>query len=257
MLTLLNIGNTHVGSARFDGAGLRLLGAADTAEFDPDSLPAGDRIAVASVVPELSRRIAARRPDAFFLSAATAAGLLDFSRVDSSTLGADRIANAIAAAEFHPLPAIVIDCGSAITVELVDVGRRFSGGAIAPGRRLMRLALARGTAQLPGVETLSATPPAAPGRNTVEQIICGTDRGAVGMAKELAAALSAGLHPVSRLLTGGDAPFFAPELPEFTPVPADFTLRGLLAAALGYFGATASSPRPRSGHNPSTPAGTP
>ena len=60
MLTLLNIGNTHVGSARFDGAGLRLLGIADTAEFDPDSLPADDRIAVASVVPELSRRIAAR-----------------------------------------------------------------------------------------------------------------------------------------------------------------------------------------------------
>ena len=94
----------------------------------------------------------------------------------------------------------------------------------------MRLALARGTAQLPGVETLSATPPSRPGRNTVEQIICGTDRGAVGAVKELAAVLAAEFHPVSRLLTGGDAAFFAPELPSFTPVPADFTLRGLLAA---------------------------
>ena len=257
MLTLLNIGNTHVGSARFDGAGLRLLGAADTAEFDPDSLPAGDRIAVASVVPELSRRIAARRPDAFFLSAATAAGLLDFSRVDSSTLGADRIANAIAAAEFHPLPAIVIDCGSAITVELVDTGRRFSGGAIAPGRRLMRLALARGTAQLPGVETLAATPPAAPGRNTVDQIVCGVDRGAVGMVKELAAAFTAGFHPVSRLLTGGDAPFFAPELPDFIPTPPGFTLRGLFAAARRYFDAPASPLPLRNDPKPSTPASTP
>ena len=124
MLTLLNIGNTHVGSARCDGAEFRLCGVAGTAEFDPAGLPPEDRIAVASVVPELSRRIAALRPDAFFLSAATSSGLLDFSRVDPSTLGADRIANAIAAAEFHPLPAMVIDCGSAITIELIDTGRR-------------------------------------------------------------------------------------------------------------------------------------
>ena len=242
MLTLLNIGNTHVGSAHWNGTGLRFSGVADTADFNPASLPPGDRIAVASVVPELSRRIAAVRPDAFFLSAATAAGLLDFSSVDSSTLGADRVANAIAAAEFHPLPAIVIDCGSAITVELVDVGRRFVGGAIAPGRRLMRLALARGTAQLPGVERFSATPPEHPGRDTAEQILCGVDRGAVGMAKELAAALAAELHPVSRLLTGGDAPFFAPALPGFTAVGADFTLRGLLRAAQEYFDEPPSPP---------------
>ena len=197
------------------------------------------------MVPELSRRIAALRPDAFFLSAATAAGLLDFSRVDSSTLGADRVANAIAAAEVHPLPAIVIDCGSAVTVELIDTGRRFSGGAIAPGRRLMRLALARGTAQLPGVETLADAPPNHPGRSTVEQIVCGVDRGAAGLVKELAAVFAAEFRPVSRLLTGGDAPFFAPELPEFTPVSADFTLRGLLAAALRNFARTTSEPSPR------------
>ena len=237
MLTLLNIGNTHVGIAAVDdGGAFRSISAADTESFDPAArLPRGGEVAVASVVPELSRRIREIRPDAFFLSAATCGGLIDFSRIDSSTVGADRVANAIAAAGAHPLPAMVIDCGSAVTVELIDASRRFLGGAIAPGRRLMRLALAAGTAQLPGVERLSLRPPVSPGRDTASQIVCGVDRGAVGMVKELAEVLAAEFRPVSRLLTGGDAAFFAPELPDFTPVPPDFTLRGLLAAARRHF----------------------
>ena len=227
-LILLDIGNTHTRIARSDGAAIRILRTLATSELSTDDLPRGERIAAASVVPRAAERL--ESCGVMFVTAKNCGGLIDFSGVDAAALGADRAANAIAAAEFYELPVLVVDCGSAITCELVDEGRRFLGGAIAPGRMLQRRALHAGTAQLPEV-ALATTMPTGMGRTTAEAIRLGVDAGAVGMVRELARIMgnAAKLHTI--VLTGGDAKFFAPEFPEWKLAPEEFTLHGVRLAA--------------------------
>ena len=227
MLTLLNIGNTHAQPAIWHDGYLELLPRIPTSELTWERLPQEYPVAAASVVPKASARLAGH--GIYFLSAYDCGGLIDFSRVDPTTLGADRVANAIAAAEFYPLPALVVDCGTAITIEIVDERRRFLGGAIAPGRRLMRRALFEGTAQLPEIP-FSQELPEEPGRNTVEAIRFGVDRGAVGLVRELVAASLRSCGIVSCLAAGGDAGFYAAALPELKAVESDFTLHGIRLA---------------------------
>ena len=227
-MILLDIGNTHTRIAQSRGAEIRILRTLPTAELSLDDLPRDERIAAVSVVPQAAERLAALRVE--FVTAENCGNLIDFSLVDASTLGADRAANAIAAAEFYELPALVIDCGSAITCELVDENRRFLGGAIAPGRLLQRQALHAGTAQLPEI-ALAGTLPTAPGRTTAEAIALGVDAGAVGAVRELARIMENAAKLRTVILTGGDAGFFAAEFPDWRVAPEEFTLHGVRLAA--------------------------
>ena len=227
-MILLDIGNTHTRIARSDGAAVRILRILPTAELCAADLPADEVAAAASVVPEAAARLAGRAVE--FVTAENCGGLIDFSGVDAATLGADRVANAVAAAEFYELPALVVDCGSAITCELVDEKRKFLGGAIAPGRLLQRKALRAGTAQLPEI-ALAEKLPAGPGRTTAEAIRLGVDAGAVGMVREFARIMGKTAKLRSVVLAGGDAGFFASAFPEWSMAPADFTLQGIRLAA--------------------------
>ena len=153
---------------------------------------------------------------------------VDFSQMESSTLGADRIANAAAMLEY-PLPAANFDCGTAITMEVLDENRSFIGGAIMPGRKLMRKSLAQGTAALPEIPLAEIVPDAV-GRNTVQAMTLGIDRGAVGMVREMIAVVkTCGVRTL--LVSGGDAPFFCKALPELQAAGKDFTLRGIIVIA--------------------------
>ena len=227
-MILLDIGNTHTRIARSDGATIRILRTLATAELSAAELPENERIAAASVVPQAAKRLAGRNVE--FITAKNCGGLIDFSAVDATTLGADRVANAIAAAEFYELPVLVIDCGSAITCELVDEGKKFLGGAIAPGRMLQRRALHVGTAQLPEVP-LAKTLPTGPGRTTATAIALGVDAGAVGTVRELVRVMGKAANLRTVILTGGDAKFFAAAFPEWQVAPEDFTLQGVRLAA--------------------------
>lgn len=229
----MNIGNTYSRAALWDGSAFKFLPRIETAQLTADSLPSGNPIVAATVVPELKQRLAAA--EIRFIDSRHCGTLVDFTQVDSSTLGADRVANAIALAAFFPLPAIALDCGTAITLELVDANRVFRGGAIAPGRKLMRCALAAGTAQLPEIP-LSTELPERIGNGTSEAIRFGVDRGMVGLVRELletAAAPYGGLGAVTLIATGGDAPFFTEALPFLQPAPEDFTHQGIRIAANG------------------------
>ena len=227
-LFLLDIGNTHTRIAQSRGAAVRILRTIPTAELSPELVPAGERVAAVSVAPYAAARL--DRLEVDFITADNCGKLIDFGCVDASTLGADRVANAIAAAEFCALPALVVDCGSAITCELVDEKRRFLGGAIAPGRMLQRAALHAGTAQLPEVDFSSAIPDH-PGCNTVEAIKLGVDAGAIGMVRELASRMGRAARLRTVVLAGGDAEFFAPHFPEWHVAEAEFTLQGVRLAA--------------------------
>ena len=224
MKHLLNIGNTHTTLAQYDPIrGISLLQTFYTENFSENDLPAGD-IAAISVVPELCRKLAGK--GIFFLDSFNSCGKVDFSRVDCSTLGADRVANAEALAAFYPLPGIVLDCGTAITMELVDKDGIFRGGAIAPGRSLMRRSLFSGTAQLPDIP-LSRNIPADIGAGTRNTIAFGVDCGCIGMVKEYIRVAREKHNIRTIVLTGGDAKFFHPALPEAVLAPLDFTYHGI------------------------------
>ena len=88
-----------------------------------------------------------------------------------SSLGPDRIANAIAAHSLYPGNTIVVDMGTATTIEVVTREGVFTGGAIMPGLPLMLAALRLGTARLPPVKP--GVPGRLPATGTVENIRAG------------------------------------------------------------------------------------
>ncbi len=230
LTVVVNIGNTFSRAELWNGKYFEPLFRIETARFDPNALPEGVPVVAATVIPEVKRRPGAEK--IHFIDARECGTFVDFTQIDCSTLGADRVANAIALAEFYELPAIAVDCGTAITLEIVDEERVFRGGAIAPGRRLMRRALATGTAQLPEIP-FSAKLPEQAGNGTVESIRFGIDRGAVGLVRELvqvAAAPFGGVEKVRIVATGGDAPYFAAALPFLELAPEEFTHHGIRLA---------------------------
>lgn len=88
-------------------------------------------------------------------------------RLDNAAqLGADRVADAVAAIDRYPAPLIIIDMGTATTVSVVDKERNFIGGVIMPGLRISSEALTNRTSQLPQI-SLDA-PKRAIGRSTAE-----------------------------------------------------------------------------------------
>jgi type III pantothenate kinase len=150
-------------------------------------------------------------------------------------VGMDRLLDAVAAnSRRRPgAPAVIIDAGSAITVDWVDAAGAFAGGAILPGLRLMALALHEHTALLPLIE-VPAGPPSLPGTSTPAAMAAGvywaTAGGARAVVGELAA--RAGIEP-DVFLTGGDAAGLAPALgPEVRVWPA-MTLEGIRLAVSG------------------------
>lgn len=163
---------------------------------------------------------------------------VDFSAyAGRTTLGADRVANVVAAVRLFPAePLVVIDAGTATTLDVVMPAERagekphFLGGAIAPGVGTMARALHHGTAQLPPIPLV--LPSHAVGKGTTEAIQNGCVRGYRGLLRELIAVMEqeceCRLKPV---LTGGDAPLLAELMPELGAPDLLLTLRGIALCA--------------------------
>lgn len=228
MLYVLDIGNSFTRIAAWDGGEFIDLRRLPTGEF----IPEGEDFSgvAACVCPREKERLQGRKIE--FISAQNHHSKVDFSLMDCTTLGADRVANAIAAAELYKLPAAVIDCGTAVTMEVVDDEHRFVGGAIAPGRKLMRQALSNGTAQLPEIP-LGQGIPAELGRKTVDAIRYGVDLGIIGIVREWLSNVQCSYPDLTVILTGGDAGYLAPAFPEAVMADEFFTLHGIRIAG-GY-----------------------
>ncbi len=233
-LLLLNIGNTHTqcAFACWHGAIEEPIRTIPTAAWQKDLQqlpPVGDfQVWAACVVPEAKKLLTGINlyKDLHWVDAAAGevAGL-DFSMMDASTLGADRIANAAALLKHGRLPAANFDCGTAITLETVLANGVFAGGAIMPGRKLMRQALSSGTAALPELP-LEQPLPEDLGKNTVQAMTLGIDLGAVGMVRELMKRTSM-LGVQYMVVSGGDANFFCKHIPELEKAGKLFTLQGI------------------------------
>jgi type III pantothenate kinase len=109
--------------------------------------------------------------DPFILQAGARTGLKIRYR-NPAEVGPDRIANAIAAVHLHPnRNVIVIDFGTATTINVVNSSREYLGGVILPGLRIAMEALEKNTARLPTVEIVP--PHEVLGRSTIESIQSG------------------------------------------------------------------------------------
>ena len=124
--------------------------------------------------------------------------------------GPDRLLAAWAAATLHGSPVIVVDLGTATTVDAVDADGFFLGGAILPGLALAAEALAEGTSRLPRVEL--ALPDDAIGSDTTSALQSGIVIGHLGAVRELATRMRARLavtaadhEPTRVVVTGGHA----------------------------------------------------
>lgn len=143
-------------------------------------------------------------------------------------VGDDRLLNAAAAYDVLKQACVVVDVGTAVTIDLVDGQGTFHGGAIAPGAQLMLDSLSQRAAQLPEVEFEA---PASPiGHNTVEAMRSGAFYGLRGMVRELSEAFAekAGFYPMI-VATGGNAPTLFQEYELVERVVPDLTLLGIAA----------------------------
>ena len=152
------------------------------------------------------------------------------------TAGLDRLAAAVAVNCLRDpgQPAIVVDFGTAITVDAVSADGAFLGGAILPGISLSATALVAGTSQLPPVDTEFTAPPRAIGRSTEPAIRSGIYWGAVGAVRALIeqAVEELGNQPLVAV-TGGGAEVLLPQIDrngEYLHVP-HLVLSGIALAA--------------------------
>ncbi|MDA7968312.1 MAG: type III pantothenate kinase [Gammaproteobacteria bacterium] len=253
---LVDVGNRRLkwASARGANGGFEQSGALDFA--GADELPAlaaqwaqlaPDSVWVSCVAAPPAREALARQVreawslDPVFIRArARQAGVVN-GYAEPGALGGDRWAALVAAGAQHPRRAlIVVDAGTAVTVDLLDCGV-FRGGVILPGLRAMRAALTRRAEGInaggaPDSENSPAELPDALATDTDAAVAAGAALALAGgvelaLARQRASLPSARRRGCLVVATGGDAAQLAPLLGcEVAPAP-DLVLRGLAVIA--------------------------
>jgi type III pantothenate kinase len=187
--------------------------------------------ALASVNPSLACEVEATVPEvlpvAHFILLGRDLPIPVEARVDSpAEVGADRLLATLGAFRRVKDACIVVDLGTAITVDAVSAKGEFLGGVIAPGLRMSAAALHKGTALLPEVtpEPIDRVI----GKNTVACIRSGLYWGAVAMIEGLVARVKKE-HPAAKkvIATGGDAELIATQCAAFDEVVLDLVLEGI------------------------------
>jgi len=183
-----------------------------------------------SVAPQLTlaweRALAGRCGEAVVEVTAATARTLPIRYHDVSAVGADRIANAVAARGLYGTPAIVVDLGTATTFDCVSREGAYLGGAIAPGVVTSAEELFRRAARLARVEL--RRPERALGRTTEESLRAGVLWGAAGQVDALVRRLALEMRGTPHVIaTGGLAATIAPECETVNVVDETLTLKGM------------------------------
>lgn len=162
---------------------------------------------------------------------ASACGPLFAGYAGAATLGADRVANVLAAVEYGRFPVVAVDMGTAVTFDVVGGGPRFLGGIIAPGRRMMADALHAHTSLLPPVHA-AADSLHCIGGDTVEAMQAGVRAGFVGMLENAMRGIERelGAKPFF-IATGGDSRAAVQCVQGFDVLDEHLTMRGIALAA--------------------------
>lgn len=150
-------------------------------------------------------------------------------------VGHDRLASAVACCRLKQPShaAIVVDAGSAITVDAISSAGSFLGGAILAGQQASVLALSAGTDLLPLISTSRLDePPSAIGNSTESAIRSGVFWGTIGAIREIVQRVQSHLGPQHQIfMTGGDMHRLAKHVaPEGRVIP-NLVLSGIALAA--------------------------
>jgi type III pantothenate kinase len=189
-----------------------------------------DAVAVSNVVPALSQSIEQVSRGHFGVAPLVIGpGVRTGIRIhydDPRQVGADRIANAIAAHHLYGGPAILCDFGTATTVDAIDAAGDYLGGALAPGVLISLDALVEHAAKLSRVDF--AAPESALGRNTRSSMQAGLVFGYAGLVEGLVERMRREIQGEAKLiLTGGLAPLMAELIRGVDAVDEGLTLIGL------------------------------
>ena len=143
-----------------------------------------------------------------------------------SQVGSDRIVIAVAALAEYSAPLILMDLGTATTIEVVEPDNVYMGGIIFPGVRVSLDALTSRTAQLPGISL--DKPKTVIGKNTVDCMRSGMMYGTAAMLDGLIDRIEEELgHPSTLIATGGLAQFITPLCKHNIILEKNLLLKGL------------------------------
>ncbi|MFN2330052.1 MAG: type III pantothenate kinase [Chromatocurvus sp.] len=159
---------------------------------------------------------------------------------EPARLGVDRWLALLAARELFDGALCVVDCGTALTVDVLAKDNRHLGGLIIPGMQLMRDALTTRAEGVRGqVDLTSHAQVNLLGGDTASAVVGGTLYAEVAFIDRIFFDLAAELGPTLRcVITGGDAPRLQPLLGCRTEYEADLVLLGLARVARGQLGPT-------------------
>jgi type III pantothenate kinase len=241
MILLFDIGNTHthIGLAD-DGRVLKQMDIPTREWFGAKAKAHAAKFAGAkkisgavlcSVVPRMTPLVskivrALWKMKPLELNAKTIRGVgIDYPKPNS--IGADRLANAVAAKFHFGAPVVVVDFGTAVTFDVVDAKGNYVGGIIAPGLAAMTDYLHEKTALLPRIKIRDTKNVV--GKSTEHAMLVGAVHGYRGLIRGLLVELKRELKvknlPV--VATGGYAKLIAAKLPEISAVAPALTLEGL------------------------------
>jgi type III pantothenate kinase len=246
MLLAIDVGNTNVTLGVFEGEELKAswrleadvnrladeYGVLMAKLLEHEGIGSGqiDAAVIASVVPDLDpvfetvcRRYFGVRPLAVSAGVRTGLRILYDSPRD---VGADRVADAVAAIKLYAPPLILVDLGTATVFDAISKDGDYVGGAIAPGLVIAAEALFQRAARLYRVEL--ARPTSAIGRNTVAALRSGVVFGYVGLVEGMVGRFKQELGEEAKVVaTGGWAELVAQETDVIDIVDTNLTLMGL------------------------------
>lgn len=246
MLMVMDVGNTHIVLGVYEGDelihhwrihtdrrstedeyGMRVKSLFDHASLRMNDV---DGVIICSVVPPLTH-VLKMLSKKYFAVAPIIVGPgvktgLNIQYENPREVGADRIANAVAALDRYGPPVIIVDFGTATTFCFVNEEGRYIGGAITPGIGIATEALYQRASQLTRVEIIK--PESVVGRNTVKSIQAGVFYGYVGVVDGIVNRMKKELsQPPTVVATGGLAELICRETTTIDEVDPLLTLAGL------------------------------
>ncbi len=247
MILTLDIGNTNIKSAVFDGEtmvkywrlrtditttsdelGIHMLALLQNGGIKPESI---EGIIMSSVVPSVNFTVDHMCRDYLgYTPVLIGPGVktgINIRYENPRELGGDRIANAVACYALYGGPSIFIDFGTATTFGVLGEKGDFLGGAICPGIKISTEALVSGAAKLPHVELVR--PETVIGRNTVTNMQSGIYYGYIGLVENIVRKMKEEIgRPDAKVVaTGGLSRLLAPDTKAIDIFDGLLTLKGL------------------------------
>jgi type III pantothenate kinase len=183
------------------------------------------QVGAPSAWPELERKLQQQWPESIWINAVAQAeqfGVRNAYR-QPQKLGVDRWLALLAAHAGYPGVSCIIDCGTAVTIDILGAQGQHRGGWIMPGLQLMTRSLTEQTAALPETDAQQARN-IAPADHTRQAIVNGCVLAIVGSIEAVAARQA---EPLQLIVTGGDGPLIAEYLNVPYTLDCELVFKGL------------------------------